>query len=459
MTTSKKKSQIPDNNNSEVQKVYDWLLNKADNTPLFLYGRAGTGKTTIIKEVAALCSKHSLKFSILAPTGVAAYNVGIPAYTIHSFFCLPPIDMFRMELRHFRFYANNKDVYFRINNLCVLIIDEISMVRADILDAINIMCQDINKNNRPFGGIKVLMVGDLFQLPPIVQNTIRKEFRKHHKSEFFFHSKVISNAKANGEKFYRVELKKIHRQKDERFIAFLENVREGYIDEEDLAYINKRVHIDASQNMFLEDKFNVILGCTKDLVNTYNQQMLTSIDAPLSTSKAEIEVTIDDPFETFPKSMYPTEVYLDFKPGAQIMFVNNDKERKWVNGTLGKIVDIEDNQVTVFTDRGETVAVQKHTFDYIGYSKGVICRLATFTQYPFRLAWGLTIHKSQGLTFDNIVVDFGNKRVFGDGMVYVALSRCRTYEGISLVRPLNFRDIHLNLEISVQLFRAYFKAL
>lgn len=459
MTNNKKKSQIPDNNDSEVHKVYEWLLNETDNTPLFLYGKAGTGKTTVIKEIATLCSKHYFKFSILAPTGVAAYNVGIPAYTIHSYFGLPPVDIFQMSLRELRSYAHRKDVYLKVIKLHVLIIDEISMVRSDLLDAINIICQTVLYNNKPFGGIKVLMVGDLFQLPPIIKGTVRKEFRKHYKSEFFFHSKVISNAKDRKEKFYRVELKRIHRQKDEQFIAFLENVRGGYVDKEDLEYINKRVYIDASQNMFQEDKFNVVLGCTKDLVNTYNQQMLTSIDAPLSTSIAEIEVTIDDPYETFPKSMYPTEVYLDFKPGAQIMFVVNDKNKQWVNGTLGKVIAIEDNQVTVFTDRGQTVIVEKHTFEYIGYYAGVISKLATFKQYPFRLAWSLTIHKSQGLTFDNIVIDFGNKRVFGEGMVYVALSRCRTYEGIRLVRPLNFSDIHLNLEISVQYFRAYFKVL
>lgn len=427
-------------NNPDVKIITNWLFNKHDKHPFLLTGKAGTGKSTIIKHLYEECKKNKMRCSVIAPTGVAALNVDCDATTIHSFFNFPPTNNYFIQKKYIDDMTLNR--HTNISQTDVLIIDEISMVSSIVLDAIDYLFREVKKNKNVFGGIKVLLVGDMFQLPPIISPTNKEEYYKEYSSEYFFDSHSVQKALKTNKYYLNLELREIHRQKDEKFINFLNNVRNNTLEDNDFDYINKRVTPFDLELFNDNSKFNVILACTNNIVKNYNQQLLDSLPTELITSTA----TINRIYEWYPTSMYPTDVQLKFKIGSQIMFVNNDKQKRWVNGTMAKILEIQNGKVTVLTDSGKLLDVERFTFEFCGYRWGELTVLSEFIQYPFKLAWSITIHKAQGLTFDNVVVDFGEK-VTGNNMVYVALSRCRTYEGISLVRPLRKEDVRINYKV------------
>lgn len=436
--------------NPEIEKVLQWVKDTGNNTPLVVCGEAGTGKSTLMQTIGSICEAQRKYYAMVAPTGVAAYNLGVGAKTIHSFFSLPPTAEVLNSPSNLRSVARGYKLRQRLKKLELLIIDEISMVRADLLDAIDFILRDVLDASLPFGGIKVLLVGDVYQLPPILQYNERKAFLEKYTSEFFFHSKVVMNAWQNNPPFLLVELLKNYRQEEGEFIQFLKRVRINDIDELDLDYINERV---TPLHTLDSGKFELLIAARRDAAQEYNDKMLSDIDATLITHEAKIV----DISRSFPKNMYPTDVTLKFKVGAQIMFVCNDENRRWVNGTLGKILSVNERGILkVLTDREEIVDVEVHCFEDTGIIDGEVVTMSTFSQYPFQLAWAITIHKCQGLTFDNINIDFC-EGAFCCGMVYVALSRCRTYKGIKLVKQIFEEDIKVSP--SLKNFKKYFKEL
>ncbi|HET8572744.1 MAG TPA: DEAD/DEAH box helicase [Edaphocola sp.] len=436
--------------NSEIEKVLQWVEDATNNTPLVVCGEAGTGKSTLMQRIGSIYKAQRKYFAMVAPTGVAAYNLGVDAKTIHSFFSLPPTTEVLHSPSNLQSVARGYKLRQRLEKLELLIIDEISMVRADLLDAIDFILRDVLDESLPFGGLKVLLVGDVYQLPPILQYHERKVFLEKYTSEFFFHSKVVMNAWQNNPPFLLVELLKNYRQEEGEFIQFLKRVRINDMDELDLDYINERV---TPLHTLDSEKFELLIAARKDAAQKYNDKMLSDIDATLITHEAKI-VNIS---RSFPKNMYPTDVTLKFKVGSQIMFVCNDEGKRWVNGTLGKILSVvKKGMLEVLTDRGEVVEVEVHRFEDTGIIDGKVVTMATFSQYPFQLAWAITIHKCQGLTFDNINIDFC-EGAFSCGMVYVALSRCRTFEGIKLVKRIFEEDIKVSS--SLKNFKKYFKEL
>lgn len=407
---------------SDFQYALD-LLDKT-NKSLFITGRAGTGKSTLLQLFRNTTRKKTV---VLAPTGVAALNVG--GQTIHSFFGFPPHPIDKKEIRKRR----NRKLY---QTLEVLIIDEISMVRADMLDQIDYFLR-INRENvvEPFGGLQVIFFGDLFQLPPVVSSEAEKHlFRTYYDTPYFFSAKVFAEFELE-----MLELRKVYRQDARHFIRLLEVIRMNTIDHYDLADLNERYRPD-----FAMEDFYITLSARNSKVDEINQRELKNIPLPESTYLATITGTFDP-------RLYPTEAALKLKLSAQVMFVKNDPERKFVNGTIGKIVKLEPTAITVLVEErsGERkyIDVEPLTWEILKYkiddetSTRIDTEvIGTFTQYPLKLAWAITIHKSQGKTFDRVVIDLGYG-AFEHGQTYVAFSRCRTLEGIVLKQLLRPQDI------------------
>lgn len=412
------------------------------NRSVFLTGKAGTGKTTLLKEIIRSTHKNCV---VVAPTGIAALNAG--GVTIHSMFQLPfgsflpdnsspqfnentKFESRATLRRHFKMSSLKKSV---IRNMELLIIDEVSMLRSDLLDAIDFMMQSVRKNNLPFGGVQVLFIGDLLQLPPVVREEEWRILRNYYKGKFFFHAHVIEQ----NPPLY-IELSTIFRQTDDQFISVLNNLRNNKITTQDIHVLNQFVqpNFDSKSN-----KGYITLTTHNTKADTINQQSLKDLNGRISTYYAE--VTGD-----FPDKIYPIEDKLELKIGAQIMFIKNDLslEKKFFNGKMGIIKSLSEREILVdFPEENTTIELEKYEWQNIRYSVNENTKeieeeiLGTFVHYPIKLAWAITVHKSQGLTFDKAALDVS--QVFLPGQAYVALSRLRSLNGLILLSPLQMNGI------------------
>ena len=412
---------------------------KATGRSVFLTGKAGTGKTTFLKYITQTTAK---RFVVLAPTGVAAINAG--GSTIHSFFQLP-LCPYLPDVKELiteyqmpeRYRSLRKERVKIIRTLDLLIIDEISMVRADLLDAVDMTLRKYRRNDKPFGGVQLLMIGDAQQLSPVVKDSERQYMSQVYQSPYFFHSKALSRLQ-----YVTIELQKVHRQKDAEFLDILNAVREDRMTAQLLRKINERVGVPPVRQ---EDGTEPIRLTTHNVrADEVNSRKLAELPDDPSLFTAQIE-------GDFPEHSYPADEVLELKPGAQVMFIRNDSEGKYYNGKLAKVEKIAKGVVTVSDSNGEMIDVTPVEWPNTQYElddeSGEICQnvVGTFRQLPLRIAWAITIHKSQGLTFDNVIIDAG--AAFAFGQVYVALSRCRSLEGITLESPITssgiYRDMHV----------------
>mgnify|MGYP001610948979 FL=1 len=366
---------------------------------------------------------------VLAPTGVAALNV--KGQTIHSFFGFKPtITLDNVK----KIYGMNVDIYKALNTI---IIDEISMVRADLLDCVDRFLRLNGKNkNEPFGGIQMIFIGDLYQLPPVVKGNEKIIFKTHYKSPYFFDAYVFAKFKIE-----LIELEKIYRQTDKNFINILNAIRNKSVTPGDLRELNARLNPNFEPS---SDDFFIYLTTTNKLSDEINNKELGRLDSKLNVFDGKITGDFD-------KSYLPTSEELQIKEGSQVMLLNNDLNDRWVNGTVGKVVSVDrkNNVIKVKLSEGNIVDVGKHKWDLsrFTYNTG-LHRLeseimGSFTQYPIRLAWAVTIHKGQGKTFERIIVDIGNG-TFTHGQVYVALSRCTSLQGIVLKKPIEKKHIWMD---------------
>lgn len=405
---------------------------------IFLTGKAGTGKTTFLKYITQNISK---RFVILAPTGVAAINAG--GSTIHSFFQLPLcpylpdvkelVTEYQMPERYRRLRKERQKI---IRTLDLLVIDEISMVRADLLDAVDMSLRHYRRSSKPFGGVQLLMIGDAHQLSPVVKENERQFMAQVYPSPYFFHSKALQKLD-----YITIELQKVHRQKDADFLEILNAVREDRITHDILQKLNSRV------NAFDSESDVIRLTTHNSQADQVNSSKLAKLPGEPVMFEAEVE-------GEFPENSYPADSVLSLKKGAQVMFVRNDPEGRFYNGKIGIVESITDKGLITVTDQdGESIAVEPVDWENIEYaldeSSGEIMPevIGKFRQLPLRIAWAVTIHKSQGLTFDNVIIDAG--AAFAFGQVYVALSRCRTLEGISLETPIRPSAIYSDSHVAV----------
>ena len=403
-------------------------------TSVFLTGKAGTGKTTFLRELRARSPKRMI---VLAPTGVAAINAG--GVTIHSFFQLAFAPYVPESERGIAPDRPREAVRFSrqkiaiIKSIDLLVIDEISMVRADVLDAVSDVLRRFRDRRKPFGGVQLLLIGDVQQLAPVVRDEEWALLRTFYDSPFFFDSKALKQTDYVG-----IELQRVYRQSDGRFVELLNRVRDGRVDRNVLDELNRRYVPGFRPG---DDEGYITLTSHNHTADAINERRLAELDAPSHTFEAEIE-------GAFPEYLYPTHPSLTLRKGAQVMFVKNDPspEKRYYNGRIGTVTALDENRVEVLP-RGESVpiAVEPAEWTNAKYvidpdSKEISERIeGRFVQYPLRTAWAITIHKSQGLTFDRAVIDAAAS--FSHGQVYVALSRCRSLDGLVLSSPLDERCI------------------
>lgn len=413
---------------------------------IFLTGKAGTGKTTLLKKILETTYKNTI---VVAPTGIAALNAG--GVTIHSFFQLPfsafvPKEDFIDANEHGIVFENpitirrhlrmNKTKQNLFKSLQLLIIDEVSMLRADVLDSIDVILQFVRKDKRPFGGVQVLFIGDLWQLPPVVKSEEWDVLKNYYKGIYFFNSKVLEQHLP-----LYIELDKIYRQSDPVFLDILNRFRNQMVTEDDVVNLEKYVKFPLTEK---DKKGRITLTTHNYKADEINWDALQSIDEKEFVFTPEI---VDD----FPKKLYPLEEELVLKKGAQVMFVKNDltPEKRYFNGKIGVITHINSEEIRVFfPEEKKTIQVEKYVWENIRYTMNQDTKeieeevLGTFTQYPLKLAWAITVHKSQGLTFEKAILDIND--VFQSGQAYVALSRLKSLDGLILTRSVQVRPMEVD---------------
>lgn len=414
------------------------------NAPLFISGRAGTGKTTLLRKIVDTSHKNTM---VVAPTGIAALNAG--GVTIHSQFQLPfasflPINDFSevsFEISAAQFETRNTlKKHFRINsarkrviqNLELLIIDEVSMLRADLLDAMEFFLRFHRNSGLPFGGVQVVFFGDLYQLPPVVKQEDWRTLSRFYPNIYFYNAAIFRQIN-----LYNIELTKIYRQSDLDFISLLENFRNATVSEQDIQVLNEKFQPDVDTRQ--EGLITLLSHNAK--ADSINKEALEEIHTKSKFYKAEV---VDE----FPENIYPIDFNLQLKVGAQVMFIKNDLsfERSYHNGKIGIVADLDVDRVKVrFPEENKTIVVERYEWQNIRYTYNQNSKeieeelLGTFVQYPLKLAWAITIHKSQGLTFDKAILDIS--QIFAPGQAYVALSRLRTLDGLILRSKYDFRRL------------------
>lgn len=420
--------------NPRFQQALDLL--EDSNEHLFITGKAGTGKSTLLDLHR---SRAPANMVVLAPTGVAALNV--LGQTIHSFFAIRPGITPEKAAADGARAGRDKENKFK--HLETLVIDEVSMVRAELMDCVDLFLQNARRRPEPFGGVRMVLFGDLYQLPPVVRPEDREYFSTVYPSPFFFDSRAMRREEFS---LRVLELDRVYRQHEEDFIELLNAIRDKSVTRDQLLRINQRV--DPARTR--PERGAVYLTTTNDLADAINHQELAALPGEAWT------FTASDRGE-FPESWLPTTRELTLKIGAQVMFLNNDADRRWVNGTLGEVLDFEiideTTAVLVRQENGDEDWVTPHTWEmYRSFYDKDEKRLeqesvGAYTQMPLRLAWAVTIHKAQGKTFSRVVIDFG-RGAFASGQAYVALSRCRTFQGITLKKPLKPSDVRIDFRVS-----------
>ena len=415
---------------------------------IFLTGKAGTGKTTLLREILKNTHKNAV---VVAPTGIAALNAG--GVTIHSLFQLPfaaflpdysepkfnEFSKFESRstlARHFKMSGLKKAI---LRNLELLVIDEVSMLRPDLLDAMDFMLQSVRKNNETFGGIQVLFIGDLLQLPPVIREEEWQMLSQFYKGKYFFHSFAIQNQPP-----LYIELSKIYRQNDDVFISLLNNLRNNQVSSSDIAILNQHVKTD----------FDLKQNPGYITLTTHNYKAETLNNNALHALKSELRTYLPEIVGDFPEKIFPIDAELSLKVGAQIMFIKNDlsPEKRFFNGKTGVIVSLSDEEILVrFENDNTSILVEKYEWQNIKYSLNADTKeieeevMGTFVHYPIKLAWAITVHKSQGMTFDKAALDVS--QVFLPGQAYVALSRLRSLNGLILLSPLKMDSIPTDSDV------------
>ena len=422
--------------NQDSRNAWDFV--EHTGISVFLTGKAGTGKTTFLRAV----KKHSTKRSlIVAPTGVAAINAG--GMTIHSFFQLP-LSPFLPEINVTKRYAFSKEKRKIIRTLDLLIIDEISMVRADVLDAMDSVLRRYREHNKPFGGVQLLMIGDLQQLTPVVTAEEEALLQRYYDTPYFFASKALQAIN-----YVTIELTHVYRQQDSGFITLLNNIRDGKASSADLQKLNERYNPSFQPEAGSD---YIRLTTHNRTAEIYNEEQLRSLPNKAFSFRAQTE-------GTFPEYNYPADYTLTLKVGAQVMFIRNDNNGRYYNGRIGHVTYVDEHKILVLCPGdNKAIEVEIETWENTKYTlneqtKQIEAEVqGTFKQYPLRLAWAITIHKSQGLTFEHAIIDA--QAAFASGQVYVALSRCKTLEGLVLASPIGnqaiINDENVNEYISHQ---------
>lgn len=415
------------NQNIELNEQFKKALDLLEQTDIniFITGKAGTGKSTLLNLFRGSTTK---KIVVLAPTGVAAIN--IKGETIHSFFGFKPdITLSKVKKKDIK---DDKNIYKKLD---MIVIDEISMVRADLLDCVDKFLRLYGPHkNKPFGAIQMVFIGDLYQLPPVVTSDEKEFFKVSYQTPYFFSAKIFDKFDIE-----MIELEKIYRQNDTEFIGILNAIRNNTIELEYLDKLNHRYEKNIN-----DDEGYIYLTTTNAMADSINKSKLENLPGKLYTSMADMDGDV-------PKEYMPTAMQLMYKKNAQIMMLNNDSKRRWVNGTIGKITDVKNDIISIILEHQDKIIdIEPYTWDIFKfvYENGKLNTdvVGSFTQYPFRLSWAITIHKSQGKTFHKVIIDIG-KGTFTHGQMYVALSRCVSLEGLILRQKIKKNNIWVDYNV------------